>query len=469
MVAIISREPASQTGLAPIPAREYNLTDLGNARRFAQEYATRIRYVHGRDQWLLWDSTRWAVDRCGGAMRAAKRLVRKMYKEAGLPTEPGFNKALAEFAIKCEARQRLENMLALAKSEPEMAIQADALDCDPWLLNCKNCTLDLRTMDKKPHDPADLITRIVHVEYDDTAQAPIWHKFLRRVFNDDPDLEAFIRRAVGCTLTGVTRDHVLFFMLGSGRNGKSTFIETIIELLSEYSTRLRTESLVINDHSSIPNDIATLHGARLCVTDETEQDQRMAEKLIKALTGGDQVRARFLHQEFFSFSPTHKLWMFGNHKLTIRGTDTGIWSRIRLIPFNVTIPEAERDLTLRDKLRAEFPGILAWAVRGCYEWQDCGLGTARAVEAATIAYRSEMDVIGDWLDTNFTHSPTGRTSVSDLYASYVQYMEVNGERAISRKRLGILLRERGLEAIRTGNSGAFEWQGLQKKKESVPF
>lgn len=470
MVATITEERPVVATIAPLPVpRHLNYTDMGNARRFADAYAAKLRYVHGRDCWLIWDGTRWGLDKRGAVMRLAKLLVRKMYKDAGIPTNDNFDKKLAEWAIKCEARQRLENIIALAKSEPEIAVNQEQLDCNPWLLNCKNCTIDLRTLDTKKHDPKDLITRRIEVNYDPNAQAPNWRAFLDRIFGKDAELISFMRRAVGYTLTGVIAEHVLFFMLGNGRNGKSTFIETIIDLLDEYSVRLRTESLTINNHEAIPNDIAALLGARLCVTDETEQDQRMAEKLVKALTGGDQIRARFLRQEFFTFKPSHKLWMFGNHKLGIRGTDTAIWARIRLIPFNVTISDGERDLFLRDKLRNELPGILAWAVRGASEWQISGLGTCSAIVNATDAYRREMDAIGDWIESAYEKDPTGRVSVVDLYTSYTTYMEDSGERAISRRRLGIILRERGIECVRSGSNGSYQWKGLKQKKETTPF
>lgn len=437
-----------------VDLRPFRHTEMGNAQRFAALYKDKVRYVHERRKWLVWDGTRWRPDELSTIVQMAKYLVRAMYVQAGVVGDVNFSGALSEWATKCESAARLESMLRLAQSEPEIAISQTHLDTNPWLVNCLNGTLDLQTGELRPHNQNDLITRRVNVDYNPDAKAPTWDTFLRKVFADDLNLIAYVQRAVGYTLTGLTTDHVLFYLLGGGRNGKSTFIETIVDLLAEYSVRLRTESLVLRDGGGgIPNDVAALAGMRVCVTDETEQDQRMAEKTVKALTGGDEIRARFLHQEFFTFKPSHTLWMFGNHKLSIRGTDTGIWKRIKLIPFNVTISEAERDPYLKDKLRAELPGILAWAVEGCLDWNMFGLGTANAVETATDSYRAEMDVIGDWLKTCYTTDANGREKIADVYRSYEQFMTEAGERAISKRRLCVLLRERGMTIQGYGAGG----------------
>lgn len=442
-------ENRATTNELPALAKFRN-TDMGNAQRFASVYDGRVKHVPERNMWLVWDGTRWKADNLGTIIQLAKHLIRTMYVQAGVATEPSYIPSLSEWATKCESRAKLESMLALARPEPEIAISPGKLDTSAWLINCLNGTFNLKTMELQAHSPDDLITKRVNVDYSPDAKAPVWLKFLNRIFDGDKELIAYVQRAVGYTLTGVIAEHALFFLLGGGRNGKSTFIETIVDLLQEYSVRLRTESLITKDGSGgIPNDIAALAGMRVCVTDETEQDQRMAESLVKKLTGGDEIRARFLHQEFFTFKPAHKLWMFGNHKLNVRGTDKGIWERIKLIPFNVTIPESERDPYLKDKLRAELSGILTWAIDGCFNWQFEGLGTCDAVERATSEYRIEMDSIGDWLNTSYALDPNGRVSLADLYSSYKNYMDENGERTISRKRLSVLLKERNFRADRS--------------------
>lgn len=467
MVAV--RKPKQDNPPAVV---HYDKSDMGNARRLVDMYRDKLRFVHGPDRWLIWDGTRWKPDEKGGIMRCAKACVKAMYRAAGEPTEPFFDKNLAKWAITCQNVSRLDAMIKTAKSEPEFAITQDDLDSNVWLLNCLNGTVDLRTGTLQKHNANDLITKRVEVEFDPKASYKLWESFLHKIFGGDSDLIRFIQRCVGYSITGAIVEHVLLFMYGGGSNGKSTFIETITELLNEYACQIPTESLTVHDRSSVPADIAMLAGARIVATSETETDQRMAESMVKQLTGGDKITARFMRQNFFTFKATHKLWMTGNHKLTVRGTDTGIWRRIRLIPFSVTISDAQKDHNLKAKLEQEFPGILAWAVEGCLNWQKDGLGTCAAVETATNEYRSEMDVIADFIDTCLVPHVEGRILSTEMYAEYKKYMEDNGERAIvSQRRLAVILQERGFKKTRL-HGGKYSWTGyifLSAKKDEIPF
>lgn len=443
-----------------IPVKHYS--DMGNARRFAEMYAGQLKYVHGRDQWLIWDKTRWKVDNKSSIMRAAKKCVRRMYEIADKPFAENHDPKLAEWALKSESKTRLDAMVALARSEPEIAVEPEELDSDPWLLNCSNGTLDLRTLQLRKHTPDDLITKLVNVDYDFMAECPTWDTFLTTVFGNDTDLIQFVQRAVGYSITGVIREHLLFFAFGGGANGKSTFIETIAELFGEFTARLRTEALMTRSQSAIPADIATLAGARLCISDENDAGQRWAENTVKQLTGGDRITARFMRQNFFSFDPTHHVWTVGNHKPDVGGVDEGIWRRMRLIPFDVTIPESERDTGLRDKLRAELPGILTWAVAGCANWQREGVGWCAKVLDATMQYRSQMDIIADFSASALDMDANARISCDDLYGLYTDYMERHGERAIKTQRqLGSILRDRGFQ-IQRSNSKDY-WKGFKQK------
>lgn len=436
-----------------------NLTDLGNARRMVKLYGERLRYVNAYGQWYVWDGTRWGKDETGGIMRAAKKTVMSMYGEASDITDDKERRALVKHALNSESRSRLENMISLCKTEKTIAVKPDALDGNHWLLNCRNMTIDLRTGQAAAHDPKNLISRRLEVDYDPRATCATWVKFLRVVMAGDDDMIEFLQRAVGYTLTGDVGEQSLFFMIGTGKNGKSTFIETLISLMGEYTVKTPTETLMNREGKGVPNDVARLKGMRMVVARETEEGQRLAEAVIKDLTGGDRIVARFLHQEFFEFTPTHKLWMYGNHKPLVKGTDEGIWRRIRLIPFTVTIPPEGRDPNLTEKLRAELPGILNWALDGCRKWQAHGLNDPKRIREATADYRSEMDVLAEFIRESCELSPNAVATAHALYKQYSSWCEDVGERAMSKRQLGLRLQERGFKPHK-GTTGTRTWLGI---------
>jgi putative DNA primase/helicase len=285
-------------------------------------------------------------------------------------------------------------MLARAQAERGVAITHNALEVDPWRLTVMNGTLDLRTGEMGEHRREDLYTRFVPVEYDPVAECREWLVFLNRVLNGNEELIAFLQRAMGYSLTGSTGEQCLFFLHGSGANGKSTFLEILRALLGDYAVQADFATFLENRNDGPRNDIARLFGARVVTSSEVGEGKKVNESLVKSLTGTDRVAARFLYAEAFEFLPTFKLWLAANHKPVIRGTDTAIWRRIRLVPFTVEIPEGERDPELPNRLRAELPGILAWAVQGCLLWLESGLGVPDQVRAATDAYRRESDILG---------------------------------------------------------------------------
>lgn len=438
-----------------------NRTDLGNAARLVRDHGAVVRYVYKWSAWLTWDGTRWLRDETGDVERLARETVRNIYHEAGDADTEAERKAVAKWAAASESRGRLEAMVALARAEPGIPVRHTDLDADPWLLNCPNGTLDLRTGELRPHRRADLQTKRAAVAYDPQAACPTWDAFLQRIFAGDVELIRFVQQAAGYTLTGLTIEQCLFFCYGKGRNGKSTLINTLMKLLVDYAQKAPTEMLMAKPNgggSGVPNDIARLVGTRMVVAAEVEENRRLSEAVVKDLTGNDPISARYLHQEFFDFLPSHKLWMYGNHKPVIRGTDDGIWRRLRIIPFLVQIPEEEKDETLPDRLLAELPGILAWAVRGCLDWQASGLKPPAAVVAATTGYRNEMDVIGAFLDEAAVLAPTASAAAGDLYAAYTAWCDEGGEHAINQRRFGAQLTERGLERYKS--NGVWRYRGI---------
>ena len=245
--------------------------------------------------------------------------------------------------------------------------------------------------------------------------------------NGNEKLIAYLQKAVGYTLTGDTSEQVLHFLYGLGANGKSTFLETIMAMLGDYAKQTSTETILVKKMTGgIPNDLAGLKGARLVSAQEVESGRRLAESLVKQLTGGDTISARFLHGEFFDFKPTFKLWISGNSKPVVRGGDYAIWRRIRLIPFTVQIPPEEQDRRLSEKLRGELPGILNWSLAGCLAWQREGLTPPEEVTAATESYRDEMDIIGQFIGERCLMGPEYKVTAKKLYAAFVEWSELHG-------------------------------------------
>jgi putative DNA primase/helicase len=279
----------------------------------------------------------------------------------------------------------------------------------------------------------------------------------------DDELVAFLQRAAGYALTGITSEHCLFFIYGTGRNGKSTFAEVILAMMGEYAQKAPSSMLMASRSSAIPNDVARLPGARFVIASEVNQGRSWDEALVKDLTGGDRMVARFLHQELFEFRSTHKLWIYGNHKPMVRGTDDGIWSRIHLVPFTVFIKPQHRDPKLIDKLCQELPGILAWAVTGCMTWQVSGLMLPKAVRDATAQYRSEMDVLGDFLDEQCIiemENVNLKTTVKALYIEYTEWCKRVNQRPEKKQSFNELMRRRGFDDAR-GAGNALTWYGVQ--------
>ena len=434
-------------------------TDVGNAKRLVSQHGQDIRYCPPWDKWLVWDGTRWLTDETGEVVRRAKDTARLIYMEAAAAVEPEDRKALAKWAARSEFESRLRAMISLAKSEPRIAVLPHELDAEPWLLNSRNGTIDLRSGELRPHRREDLCTKQVPVEYDPNASCSVWNEFLGEIMGYDLPLVSFLQRAVGYALTGDTGEQVLFLLYGTGANGKSTFLETIKALLGDYAKQASFDTFLARKNDAVRNDVARLAGARFVPAIEAEAGKRLSEVLVKSVTGGDTVAARFLYGEFFEFHPQFKLFLAANHKPVIKGTDNAIWRRIRLVPFAVTIPLERQDKQLPEKLRAEMPGILAWAVRGCLVWQRDGLEAPEQVQAATESYRDEMDVLGDFLEELCTQHPAVQVEKGRLYKEYTEWCATNGEYPIGKRNFGMRLAERGFQSCK-GTHGVRIWRGI---------
>jgi P4 family phage/plasmid primase-like protien len=440
---------------------EEHFTDVRNAERLIAQHGKDLRFCSAWGSWLIWTGTRWVKDETDEVERRAKRTSRLLYQEAADEPVKKLREALVENALRLESQSRLASMIKLAKSEAGVSCTPKQLDADPWTLNLPNGTLDLHTGELRAHRREDLILKQAPVKYDSTALCPTWDNFLKQVMNLDGELTRFLQKAVGYSLTGDTSEQVIFILYGTGANGKSTFINTVMSLLGvgEYAMQTPTETLLTKRGSSIPNDVARLHGARFVAAVEAEHGRSLAEALVKQLTGGDMISARFLHREWFDFKPAFKVFLAVNHKPKIRGTDHAIWRRIRLIPFKVTIPDDRQDKRLTEKLRGELPGILRWAVEGCLLWQRDGLGVPPAVEDATAAYRKEMDVIATFLAECCRCRPEGYVTVKDMYDAYTNWCRDTGEYPVPQRVFNTALTERGVKKKRTATSRG--WRGIE--------
>ena len=416
-------------------------------------------FEYDRGQWLLWDERRWVPDSVEGAVKMARGAVRNIYDAAKECVNVDQYRTLARHALESEAEHRLRAALKLCRSN--LYVRAGLLDANPWLLNVLNGTIDLRTGEVRKHRRDDLITRLVPVTYDSGATAPSWERFLLEVFEGCKDLVSYVRRAIGYSLTASTKEQLFFFIHGSGANAKTTFLRVVSALLADYALCAAAETfLERRGDRGIPNDIARLAGARLVIADEVPEGKRLAESLVKRLTGGDNVAARFLHREFFEFVPSFKLWIAANHRPRIRGTDHAIWRRIREIPFDARFEGDRRDPDIADKLLEELPGILTWALKGCLEWQLSGLGETVEVAAASDRYRGEMDVLQPFFDESCELSSAYAARKGQLYEAYVRWAESSGERPIGKRDFGARLRERGFDEDR-GTGGVEMWVGIR--------
>ena len=441
------------------PAR-FNLTDLGNAERFVADHGSKVRYCGPWGKWLVYDGKRWDQDDTGQVERLMKDTVRAIYAEASQARDSQERKAIAEHAKRSEARKRISDAIQLARSELGIPILPEDLDRDPWALNVENGTVDLRSGELREHRRDDLITKLAPVEYRPAAKAPTFQAFLERILPSEA-LRQFLRRAVGYSASGEVSEEALMILHGTGDNGKTTLINAVLDALGDYAMEAAPE-LILAKRGSHPTELADLFGARFVSARETDEGRRLAEAVVKQLTGRDRIKARRMREDFWQFDPTHTLFLATNHKPEVRGTDHAIWRRLKLVPFDVKIPEDEKDRELPRKLQAELPGILVWIVRGCLDYQREGLGVPEEVREATEGYRSEMDVLAAFIDDRCSVHPKASVGATPLYNAYKDWCAEAGEDAISQRKFGGQIGERGFDKDK---SGTITWYGIGLRAE----
>jgi putative DNA primase/helicase len=325
-------------------------------------------------------------------------------------------------------------MLELAQNDEAVALEHTFFDANPYLLNLSNGIVDLKSNEFFPHKPEFLLTKVAPVKYSGEDDCISFFSFLNVIFDNNLELIEYVQRAIGLSLCGAHLEEALFFCFGSGKNGKSVFFNILKHLLGDYHQKAPTEMLMMRMNDSIPNDIARLPGARIVVAAELPENRVLNENRVKDLTGGDSITARFLHKEFFDFVPTHTLWIYGNHKPIIKGTDRGIWRRFNLIPFTVTIPkEVQRPMhDLMSDLLYELPGIFNWAVEGWKQYLKMGLNPPDIVRKATQDYKQEQDKLSDFIDEFCILSPQEKIEAAELYKIYIEFCKENTEYPITK-------------------------------------
>lgn len=454
--------------IIPNSERPPEETDLGNAKRMRDRHGNNLRYVKAWGKWLVWQGTHWQVSDNAHAERLAIETVEAIKGEA-VAIQREFDQVTAELqretqeavnnnnanvsrlkslrvsAAVLEARtaalfkhardaqsdRSIRAMVKLCSYMPEIDIPSSALDHNPFLLNCANGTLDLRSGELRPHERLDLLTRCTNVHYDPNATCPGWEAFLTEIMLGSTDLVSYLQRAVGYSLTGSVGNQCLFFLHGDGRNGKSTFVNILKELLGPYAGVGAPTLLEEGDRH--PTEIAALFGRRMVIITETEDNKALPQAQIKRLTSEEPISTRRMREDFWEFSPTHKLWISGNNKPTVKGTDLGIWRRIQLVPFKFTVPAGSEDRTLGETLLRELPGIFAWAVIGCKAWLAGGLQPPAEVVNATQDYRDDEDVIGNFLEDRTERAPDAFAASLQLYGAYTTWAEQCGFKPVNVK------------------------------------
>jgi putative DNA primase/helicase len=443
-------------------------TDIGNGLRFVERHGEDVAYDAARGVWLYYNGKRWAED-IGAAyvQRLMQKIPQAILKEAG--EKGGRNlEVLTKWAVKSAMAPRLKAGLDQAKVDVSIVALPSEFDTDHNLLNIQNGTVDLQTGELRPHRQSDKITKIGNVYHDPNAECPTWKAFLHRILGGNEDLIAFLQRAVGYAMTGQTSEQCFFLLYGTGSNGKTTFVETLCYILGTYAKSADPQTFLADERGGATGgqarpDLVALVGKRFVIATEVDKDKRFAEAIVKALTGQDTRLIRDLYGTAFDWIPTMKLFMAVNHKPTIKGADEGIWRRIHMIPFTVTIPDEEKDQKLPAKLREEAPGILNWAIAGARAWFHSSLKPPAAVREATKEYREESDLLSGYLGECCIIGRNCQESTANLYAAYEKWCEAAGETYMKVRTFGKNLRERGFKDWKSGSVRG--WAGLRLRQD----
>lgn len=463
-VKLAIKELAYNLKILKLESGELQLTDLTNKNCFIKAYGDRIRYCNSWKKFLIWNGTCWEADNDGFVENTVLEFIPRMYRGELFMNDHQMKVELEKHIIRSESYPRIQYLINLLKMAGEIKVKDSQFDLDKHLFNAEKKTVNLSTGETYEPKQEDFITKKSLFIYEKDSKCPTWELFLMQIFHNDLELIRFVQKAMGYSLSGDISEQCMFILWGTGANGKSTFLNVMQNLFGDYATSTRTETFM-KKTSEQSNDLARLRNTRLVIASEAEENKPMSESLIKQITGGDRITARFLYGEFFEFLPTFKIFMATNHKPKISGGDNGIWRRIKLIPFTVIIPEEKRDRNLTEKLMAENSGILNWLLEGYRMWEKEGLKEPEAIRAANEEYRFDMDSVGSFVAEclDFDASQKERLLNGDLYNIYTKWCERNNETVMSHRKLTSKMREKNYQQL--ASNGNRWWLGLSIKKE----
>lgn len=426
--------------------KQYDATDTGNAHRLYDKFGSVLRYSYNRKKWYFWTGKVWTVDDSGEVKKLADEVIEDLKAEAWKIQDEDLQEAALKWAKRTASSNAKEAMIKECQHLNDIPASPDDFDAYNDFLNCQNGIVNLRNGELLPHDSRLMLSKITNCEYDVKKRQPKrWLKFLDEITNGNKELQEYIQKSIGYSISGSNREQCAYFLYGMGNNGKSTFLDTIADMLGDYASNAQPDTLMMQSKigslgGGANSDIARLKSARFVTCEEPTEGVRLNEGLLKQLTGGSKVTCRFLYGDEFEYTPEFKIWVATNHKPVIQGMDIGIWRRIKLLPFEVNIPKEKVDKNLKYKLRQEFPQILAWAVEGCMKWQkDGGLSEPACVLEATKDYKQEMDLIAGFVEQCIVidYDTDEKIMASDLFSIYSRWAKVNNEAEMSAKRFGM--------------------------------
>jgi len=439
-------------------------TDVGNAERFVLQYGEVVKYNSKRKMWLIWRGTHWDWDDNVRILSLAQKTARSIYSEAAIQEDPRFRRVLSDWAQSSENNVHLKAMVEQVK--PRVVIELNELDQNGWLYNCANGTIDLRTGQLLTHRKEDLITVCVPITYDANAQCSKWLAFLDYITDHNIELQTYLQKAAGYTLTAEVKEQIFFDCYGElGNNGKTTFLTIMRSLAGDYGTPVPIDLFLHNTKSNAAQghteSLANIQGKRFIIPSELERRARLAMGLLKTLTGNDAIKASRKGEHEIDFVPICKIWIYGNYKPIVNETGNSFWRRLKLIPFNVTVPAEKIDKNLPADLQKELSGILNWAIEGCLAWQKEGFGKCDAVTDATEKYREESDelalFIGDSCEIGVGKDFfTTKKAMKDAYS---QWSEDNGRYPMRASDFGHSLTGKGIIDRKRENQRG--WLGIK--------
>jgi putative DNA primase/helicase len=421
------------------PKEHYDLTDTGNAHRLCDKFGHIIRYSYNRKKWYYWDGKTWRLDDSGEIKKLADMVCDDIKQEAFMEQDEDAQVKMLKWANRTASSHNKENMIKECQHLDGIPVGANSFDSYPDFFNCQNGIVNLRNGELIPHESSFMMSKIAMCDYDVSGKKPeMWLRFLDDVTAGDKELQEYIQRCVGYSLGGSTREQCAYFLYGMGNNGKSTFLDTIADMLGDYAANTQPETIMMKrfGNDSANSDVARLKGARYVTCEEPTEGVRLNEGLLKQLTGGSKITCRFLYGDEFEYTPEFKIWVATNHKPVIRGTDVGIWRRIKLIPFEVNIPPEKVDKHLKYKLRKEMPQILHWAVEGCIKWQREGISEPACVQEAVKEYKNEMDLLTGFIEDAIVidYTCNDRIMAKDLFTMYIKWAKQNNEYEMTSKK-----------------------------------